>query len=273
MHQETDGPAEDGVHVTWTHARWLGRWDGTGRSVSSGAQVILRDGPTVLATAEYEAPRSDLHDGIEDEAHILPAWIPTLRELAAAVGDDRAANGIRTTCRLMLSHWEASKGGDLAPVEDAYDQARTYAHALRDLVPEELQRHLHLHEAVEQHAQALTTRATDHRVRAVHSAPDAPRLTLAWTGPYSEQQCTQIRRQPEGEGLWYADIPLQLLHGWREKVARSDDPHATRKPAPLRDHLITWAFDCGASKIDIARAGGMARTTVNRLLNGSGVAQ
>ncbi|MFI5753185.1 hypothetical protein ACIBBE_47000 [Streptomyces sp. NPDC051644] len=258
-------------HMAWSRRRFASAVPAsTAMYVEPGALVYLRDGGRTVATAELAGSYSYLVENTDDEADTIAAWLPTLRHLAGVIRLERMADTMEYHLAQLQGHWEAAEGGYVTglttdEVDEERDTAYSYEKLLRDVVPHDDQVAMRLPEATAAHAARLRDQATALRAAAVADMPD-PRTGahpgLRWVGPYSRQQQEKIRSR--SEDTWYADLPLQLLRGYKASAgAPWDGPGETAG----RDALVQWAVQWGLPKTAISTATGIARTTIDRLLS------
>ncbi|WP_103528950.1 hypothetical protein [Streptomyces sp. SM12] len=138
-------------------------------------------------------------------------------------------------------------------------RARHYEQLVRAVAPEVDQvAARQLPAAAERHATRLREDAVRLRVQAVTLAPASPLYGPAWVSPYSKIAAEAI----QDADAWYADLPHQLLQGWRH----AGDAWTAEERTARRDTLTRWAIRLGLPKATVAAASGVARTTVDRVL-------
>ncbi|MEW1552316.1 hypothetical protein [Streptomyces tsukubensis] len=260
-----------GPHIAWQQAQYfttIGIDDA--QEVRTGGRLYLRDGRRVLATAEAEGDRRTVIDIADDAAAEIAPWLASMRHLADAVALDRDAQTIDFHAAQMLYSWQAAQDVYTAGLDDIADDeistAHHYEELLRAVVPRDDQEDVSLPQAAALHSERLRSRARALRVRALIDMPDresADLPSVPWTGPYSKTQQQDIR--DHSPNTWYADLPHQLLTGWGNLDTKAHWP-SYEEQTGHRDALIRWAAGRGLPKQDMARATGLARTTIDRIL-------
>ncbi|TGG78493.1 hypothetical protein [Streptomyces albus] len=263
----------DGPHIAWEPCQFIDDIDGYTQRQSRGARLYLRDGRRTLAVAEVEGTRSTVIDVADEVSSQIGPWLATMRHLADAVALEGEADTLDLNIGHLVYHWEASQDMFVTAANHRlYDEEVSMAYRYEDLVravvPREDQRAHPLPEAAAMHSARLRQQAEGLRAQALLTAPDlreGPLPGVSWVGPYSRAKHKELRAF--SESTWYADLPHQLLKGWK---AADTAVWSAEERTGRRNALIRWAAARGLPKKVMADASGIARTTIDRVLTDKG---
>lgn len=258
-------------HITWRMTQFATTVDINTQYVATGAVLALREGRRTLSTVDIEGSRYTVRSEADEVSMTIGLWVPVLRLLADAVGLDRDADSLKHNAGQFQLHWQTAQGRYVnAATVDAHKEdvktAYAYEDLIRSTVPLDSVDELGPAEAALRHVDLLQKEAKDLRARAVVEMPHpdvCPLPGLSWIGPYSNLKRRDIWNQ--SEAVWYADLPHQLLAGWR--VLGAGGEWLEEERIFRRDSLVRSALRRGLPKMAIAKASGLSRSTIDRIVD------
>ncbi|MFJ4888247.1 hypothetical protein [Streptomyces sp. NPDC088731] len=279
--QTRDEEPLEGLHLAYRTAMFTSQVGANQWSQESGYVIYLRDGGALIAMTEGLGTSRDAQEEADeislDTSRDWP-WLGTLCTLARARRVDALADAFLRNLRAM-TRWRDGEDPDvetpsvryLSREEQEWDdvtreEARNAKRGLAKYVPADLQARMPLRDATGEHIDRLRARAAGLRAAVIRDMPD-PRTTPRphrWIADYTPAEAKEVRALSLTDPLdpWLADLPHWLLRCWAEL------PEAERQAlgTDYRDALLMWAVEWRLPKSCIARASGVARTTIDRVI-------
>ncbi len=247
---------EDGLHFIITPYREIETPYGGGYNIDDGGDVWLMDGPSVVASREIICKRGLLEDRQEAAARRFAPWAASVAHLARA---ERRARQMWPVMSIMEQAGYTNADGEFVPQaeffvaeEEAWlAKAQKFA-APADLIPPadwpewKKQGGMTTGELGLRIIARLGREERGARLAAGAALPAAPlpRLSRDWAPWW-----------PKGDS-WADSLATLIFERWKMQG----------EPAPTRDDVVRWALDLEISKSAVHRGTGIARSTIDRIL-------
>lgn len=220
-----------------------------GYNISYGGYVTLRnaDKQAIARIAVRVERRGNLETAQEATVRELEPWAPAILKFAAATQIGNRAIEVRHAGE---SYFETQDEGWSESQDE--ELVKLAGFVLQHATPEERSTTDAIWALAENVANRLDAERQDLTREATNALPDAaagpiPDMDEEW------QQVDQLHYLP-----WLNPLRAAVMDRWAKDGNIG------------RDNMIKWAVDHGASKADLHRRTGIARTTINRVLGETG---
>ncbi|MFF2751138.1 hypothetical protein ACFVVA_37080 [Kitasatospora sp. NPDC058048] len=251
-------PHGEGLHAVTTPFTEISTRTGPLESdVRHGAHVWLFDGAHRLGGVVLVCRRVNCAEVQQDAVREVEPWVPSIAHLARRQ-------------RLALTEWELRSlldHPDKVPARDDFGDWATRSDAAawrravlafateQDPVPP-TDPAAWFPGAAERLGHAVLTRLAGEQAAALAAAADALPSAGAPLPPLTDRWKPWPAVMDHGSSTWVDEIAPLLFERWK----------AAPEPAD-RDRLIAWGLDAGIGKLDLHRATGIARSTIDRVLS------